>query len=237
LADYRHIYNHQADLYERLVAREDQHGNIRPALARTRPLSGLAVVELGAGTGRITRLLAPEVKRITAFDISPHMLSVAERKLSRSGLRNWRLGAADNRCLPLKNHAADLAIAGWSLGHSVGWYPESWRHEIGRTLAEMARVLRPDGTIILLETLGTNRETPLPPTPGLAALFDWLEKEHRFQRFWIRTDYRFASVEEAGDLSRFFFGDEMADAILAKGSPIVPECTGIWWRVADHASR
>lgn len=230
MTDFRHIYRNQATEYERMISREDHRGNIKPALARTLPLSGLDVVELGAGTGRITRLLAPEVWRITAFDNSTHMLSVARRELSQSGLSNWRLGAADNRFLPLQDGLADLAIAGWSLGHSVGWYPATWRHEVGRTLAEMTRVLRPGGTIILLETLGTNRATPLPPTPGLVEFYAWLEQEQHFQRTWIRTDYAFASVQEADKLTRFFFGDEMADDILAKGERIVPECTGIWWR-------
>lgn len=232
MTDYRHIYGSQAEKYERMISREDRHGNLKPALTRIRGLGGLEVVELGAGTGRITRLLAPEVGRITAFDSSTHMLSVARRELSRSDLSNWHLGAADNRFLPVKSGTADLAIAGWSLGHSVGWYPASWRQEAGRALAEMTRVLRPGGTIILLETLGTNRATPSPPTPGLAEFFTWLEQEHGFQRTWIRTDYRFVSVQEAVALTRFFFGDEMADDILAKGSPIVPECTGIWWRTS-----
>lgn len=233
MTDFKYIYSHQAELYERLISREDHHGNIRPALAQIRPLAGLEVVEVGAGTGRITWLLAPEVRRITAFDISTHMLSIARRKLPGSGLLNWRLGAADNRCLPLRSGLADLAIAGWSLGHTVGWYPASWRKEIGRALAEMIRVLRPDGTVILLETLGTNQTSPRPPTPGLAAFFAWLEQKHGFQRTWVRTDYRFASVQEAAELTRFFFGDEMADDILSKGSPVVPECTGIWWRSAS----
>lgn len=227
---FRRIYNSRAEEYERLVAREDHHGNLKPALARVRSLADLEVVELGAGTGRITRMLAPEVRHITAFDISAHMLAVAREMLCLDGLTGWRLAAADNRQLPLRDQTADLAIAGWSLGHSVGWYPESWRGEISRALAEMARVLRPDGTIILLETLGTNRETPLPPTPGLAEFFEWLEQKHGFQRTWIRTDYAFASVQEAVGLTRFFFGDDMAESIAAARSPIVPECTGIWWR-------
>lgn len=235
MTDYRHIYGSQAEKYERLISREDQRGRIRPALARIRPLTGLEVVELGAGTGRITRLLAAEVRRITALDSSAHMLSVARQEMARSGLSNWRLVVADNRCLPLKSGLADLAIAGWSLGHSVGWYPASWRREIARALAEMSRVLRPGGTIILLETLGTNRASPRPPTPGLAAFFAWLEQEHGFQRTWIRTDYRFASLEEADELTRFFFGDEMADDIVARGSSEVPECTGIWWRTTRRA--
>jgi ubiquinone/menaquinone biosynthesis C-methylase UbiE len=231
MTDFKAIYSSQAENYERLISREDHQGNLKPALAHICPLAGLKVVEAGAGTGRITRLLAPQVQRIIAFDASAHMLSVARRELTNSGLSNWRLGAADNRCLPLRSSVADLVIAGWSLGHSVGWYPRRWRQEIGRALAEMARVVRPGGAIILLETLGTNRETPRPPTPGLTEFFAWLEQEHDFQRTWIRTDYRFASVQEAVTLTRFFFGDEMADDVLIEGSPVVPECTGIWWKV------
>ena len=230
MTDFKHIYSSQAERYERLVSREDYQGNLKPALAKIRPLEGLDVVELGAGTGRITCLLAPEVERITAFDLSPHMLSVASRKLIHSSLNNWRLGAADNRQLPLKAYTADLAIAGWSLGHSVGWYPDTWREEIGRALAEMARILRPGGTITILETLGTNRRSPHPPALGLADYYAWLEKVHGFRRTWIRTDYHFASVQEADSLTRFFFGDEMAQEVLANDSLIVPECTGIWWR-------
>jgi ubiquinone/menaquinone biosynthesis C-methylase UbiE len=158
------------------------------------------------------------------------MLSVARKKLIQSGLGNWRLGAADNRRLPLKARTADLVIAGWSLGHSVAWYPDTLRREIGRALAEMARVLRPGGAIIILETLGTNRQSPHPPTPGLADYYDWLENAHGFRRTWVRTDYRFASAQEAESLTRFFFGDEMADDILAGNSAIVPECTGVWHR-------
>jgi hypothetical protein len=46
---------------------------------------------------------------------------------------------------------------------------------------------------------------------------------------WIRTDYEFASVEEAVTLTRFFFGDELALQVQTANSPIVPECTGLWW--------
>jgi hypothetical protein len=48
----------------------------------------------------------------------------------------------------------------------------------------------------------------------------------------LRTIYRFASVQEAAELTRFFFGEEMAADVLEKGKQIVPECTGIWWRAA-----
>jgi ubiquinone/menaquinone biosynthesis C-methylase UbiE len=221
-----------------MVAREDYEGHILPALRGIRPFTKeTAVIELGAGTGRLTRLLAPHIGHITAIDISPHMLGVAHAKLDPWGFPKPQgsvtLAAADNRHLPIPNQTADLAIAGWSLGHFVGWYAD-WRDQIGQVLAEMKRVLRPGGTIIILETLGTGRTTPQPPHEGLAAYYNWLENEHGFAATWIRTDYRFASVAEADALTRFFFGDDLADRIGHDNMTVLPECTGIWWKEVDE---
>lgn len=236
MTHFKRIYSRKAHQYQQLVEREDYQGNLPEALYQIRPFEGLEVVDMGAGTGRLTWLAAPQARRIVTCDISPHMLSVARTVLAGTVPDNWRIVVADNRRLPLPDDSADLVMAGWSLGHSVGWYPRSWRVEIGRALAEMERVSRTGGTIIILETLGTNREDPQPPAPGLGEFYHWLEGELGFNHTWIRTDYRFASVQEAAELTRFFFGEEMAADILANHKQIVPECTGIWWRTAGSGT-
>jgi ubiquinone/menaquinone biosynthesis C-methylase UbiE len=174
-------------------------------------------------------MMAPVAKTILVSDISRHMLDVAKAKLERTGLRNWTVTIADNRALPVVDCSADLSIAGWSLGHNTSWYEESWPQEIGQVLAEMKRVLRPGGVVVILETLGTGSERPCPPTDALAAYYAWLEGEHGFDSTWIRTDYRFESLSEAQESTRFFFGDELADRIGRENWVILPECTGIWW--------
>ena len=229
MVDFKAIYASQAEKYDQLVAREDYQGNILRALNQIRPLAGADVVELGAGTGRLTRLFASLARSIYAFDISPHMLALARVRLIATGQPNWALAAADNRRLPLVAGVADVAIAGWSLGHSVGWYSGTWRDEVALALAEMQRVCRPGGAVILLETQGTGRTTPRPPSPELADFYRCLETEHGFHATWIRTDYRFASVDEAADLTCFFFGNELADEIAGSQITVLPECTGIWW--------
>lgn len=72
---FKDIYAQKADLYERMVAREDMHGNIFEALTEICPLDGIDVVEFGAGTGRLTRLLSVVVGHIHAFDEAQAMLS------------------------------------------------------------------------------------------------------------------------------------------------------------------
>jgi len=54
-------------------------------------------------------------------------------------------------------------------------------------------------------------------------------QEHLFSRVRIRTGYRFESLAEAEDLTRFFFGDALADRAASEGLVILPECTGMWW--------
>ncbi|HVU11499.1 MAG TPA: class I SAM-dependent methyltransferase [Phototrophicaceae bacterium] len=225
MPDYHAIYQQQAAQYDLMVAREDYEGRLLPALNALRPLTGLDVVELGAGTGRLTAQVAPLVKSLVALDASEHMLGLLREKLPQVTTI-----AADNRAVPLASGIADVAIEGWAVAHSVGWYPETWRAETGKAIAEMLRLLRPGGMAVLLETLGTGNETPAPPNAELGAFYQMLEAERGFTRVALRTDYRFASPAEGQALLRFFFGDELADRVVAEQLTIVPECTGIWWR-------
>jgi ubiquinone/menaquinone biosynthesis C-methylase UbiE len=227
----KYIYSQQAEQYERLICYEDCLQNIPRALKRIAPFNGLDVVELGAGTGRLTRLLAPVTNSIHAFDISVPMLNVAVDRLRNAGFLGWDVALADHRSLPLKDKVADVAISGWSICYLVTWSRNTWRSEVDRALAEMERVLRPGGKIILLETLGTGYQTPCPPE-HLAGYYDYLAA-CGFASTWIRTDYQFASLAEAEALIRFFFGDEMAQKVVEENKTRVPECTGIWWWERD----
>ncbi|MCU0512265.1 MAG: class I SAM-dependent methyltransferase [Anaerolineae bacterium] len=227
---FKHIYAHHAAEYERMVAREDYRGNLFAALTEIHSPDGAVVADLGAGTGRMTRLLSVMARRVIALDMAPAMLHEARHSLELTGMRNWSLVAADNRALPLPAASVDIAIEGWSFGHAVGWNPDGWQADVGAMLAEMRRILKPGGTAILLETLGTGSKQPQPPTPGLAALYAWWEQEHGFAHRWLRTDYQFESVAEADALTRFFFGAELADRIVREKINILPECTGLWYR-------
>ena len=96
----------------------------------------------------------------------------------------------------------------------------------------MQRIVKPDGTMILIETMGTGNRKPQAPSPELAALYAYWQDVLGFEYQWIRTDYQFESVTEADELMRFLFGDAMADQLVANKNIIVPECTGVWWKRA-----
>ena len=231
MADAREIYRLYPEQYDTLVRREDCEGHLLQAIRALVQLEGADVVELGAGTGRVTALLAPQVRSLRAFDLEPAMLELARRKLSELGTCNWQLETADNARLPVADSSADVSIAAWSYGHQTVWNPDSWRAPIEAALREMRRVLRPGGTAIVIETLGTGHDQPFTPPPELARYYALLTGEHQFEQTWIRTDYQFASVSEGERLVRFFFGDELASVYLARGSAMLAECTGLWsWK-------
>jgi len=224
----RKIYQSDGDRYEALISREDYQGNIPRAIAEIINVDGLDVVDLGAGTGRLTLLLAPRARSIRAFDVSAEMLRVCRERLITSGLSNWQVDLADHRQLPVEDHSVDLVVSGWSVSYLAVWNQENGQAELNTWLTEMKRILRKDGMIMLLESLGTGNEEPI-RLVHVESTYRWLD-DNGFNNKWIRTDYQFASVEEAVELAGFFFGEEMTVQVLERQSTILPECTGVWWR-------
>ncbi|MBU1245199.1 class I SAM-dependent methyltransferase [Myxococcota bacterium] len=224
----REVYERHAEMYERLIGFEDHQGNLIDAIGRCFRFNGADVVESGAGTGRLTRLLAPHVNSIRAFDASAHMIEVAADHLRRTRLTNWVTGVADHRRLPVDDACADLYLSGWSFSYLDTWGGDAWEQALADGVREIECVLRPGGTAILIETLGTGTGTPVEP-PHLARYFAWL-RAAGFELIPIRTDYRFASVEEAVELVGFFFGEELAQQVRLRNEPTLPECTGLWWK-------
>jgi ubiquinone/menaquinone biosynthesis C-methylase UbiE len=228
----RQIYQNDGDRYEALIAREDYQGNIEKALDEIVKMDGLDVLDLGAGTGRLAVMLAPRARSMRAFDVSEEMLRVCRTRFETSGLSNWQVDVADHRRLPVKDQSADLVVSGWSVAYLYVWNTETWKAELEKWLGEMKRILRPGSFIVLFESLGTGNESPI-KLEHLKEYYPWLD-EAGFQNKWIRTDYKFESVEEAEELARFFFGDELGDKVRRNNWVILPECTGVWWLKVQH---
>jgi SAM-dependent methyltransferase len=233
MPDLFEIYRTQPARYDELVSREDCRGNLLPAIRALHGLNGAAVVEFGAGTGRLTRLLAPHVGSIHAFDASRPMLDVAGERLAREGYRNCRLEVGDHRSVPAPSGLADISIAGWTIS-AIAVTARPWEHEVQRALDEMRRVLKPRGALIVIETLGTGFEEPHPPEV-LLAYYQFLD-DNGFRKTWIRTDYLFQDLAEARALTEFFFGSGPLGALApVKDGVLLPECTGLWWSARDSA--
>lgn len=222
------IYEQGAPGYDLLVDAEDCEGNLCRALGEIVVWTDASVVEAGIGTGRVTRCYAGSAREIRGYDRSRHMLDRAAHNLAAHADR-LSLAVADHRSLPAPTGAADIFVEGWAFGHAVVDVAGAVAGVTAGLVAEARRVVRPGGTIIVVETLGTNADQPAAPLHALAEFYRLLESVYGFAREVISTDYRFVSVDEAVERCGFFFGDEMAEAVRRRGSAVVPEYTGLWW--------
>lgn len=224
------LYTDHADAYELLVSHEDYRGNLLPAIRHIQPLDGRLAVEFGAGTGRITGLLAGHVRQLYSFDFTESMLRLAQARQRGQGWENVALALADSRRMPLRAGRADFAIEGWAFLQIAVWHPQDWQAQLGRALDEMQRVVRPGGRLILIETLGTGESAPN-VSPFFREVYDFLESEYAFAPLNIRTDYRFESMQQIQQVVVPLFGQEMLERLVRSGADwVLPECTGLWWR-------
>ena len=223
--DHRPIYDSGAVAYDQLVSAEDVDGNLSALLADVVTWAGARVVEIGAGTGRVTRILSGLGASVVATEPAAAMIELAVHHLAADP--NVGFSRADAADLPFGDDSFDVAIAGWVFAHKRQWQPTAWRQTVSGFVAEARRVVRSDGQVVLIETLGTGFETPTPP-PDLAEYYAWLEAEHGFVRQWIRTDYQFDSVDDAATVTGAFFGADFAATVGRNQWRRVPECTGVW---------
>jgi ubiquinone/menaquinone biosynthesis C-methylase UbiE len=105
------------------------------------------VGDLGCGTGQVSAALAPFVARVVAVDGSAPMLQAAKRRLQ--GFDNVDLRRGDLESLPIDDGRLDAATLMLVLHH----LPEPQR-----ALAEVARVLKPGGRVVIVDMLPHERE-------------------------------------------------------------------------------
>lgn len=105
------------------------------------------VGDLGCGTGQVSAALAPFVAKVIGVDSSAAMLQAARKRLQ--GQRNVDLRRGELEALPIDDHLLDTATVMLVLHH----IPEP-----GRALADVARVLKPGGRLVLVDMLPHDRE-------------------------------------------------------------------------------
>jgi ArsR family transcriptional regulator len=105
------------------------------------------VGDLGCGTGHLTRLLAPFVRRVIGVDASAAMLDQARVNIGITP--NVELRSGELETLPLENHALDAAVLALVL-HNVA--------DPIVALREAVRVLRPGGRLLMIDMMSHDRD-------------------------------------------------------------------------------
>jgi ArsR family transcriptional regulator len=120
-------------------------GDLTPLAALLDPT--LVVGDLGCGSGQTSATLAPFVERVVAVDESSAMLEAARARVGHHP--NVELRAGNLEDLPVVDGALDMAVLSLVL-HFVVDPPA--------VLAEAARVLRPGGTLLVVDMEPHERE-------------------------------------------------------------------------------
>jgi ubiquinone/menaquinone biosynthesis C-methylase UbiE len=117
-----------------------------------------SVLELGAGTGKLTRVLLRLGHDVHATDPDPAMLAVLEAQLPST-----RTAVASAEEIPLTDGSVDAVIA----AQAFHWF------DLDRALPEIARVLRPGGRLCLV---WNQRNEKIPWVRRLGALIGTQEQ-------------------------------------------------------------
>ncbi len=111
------------------------------------PAPGADVVDIGCGPGDLARVLARRVGRVTGVDPSPQMIDYANAR--SHDLANCRFELGTAQALPLPDASVDLVTSTFAMHH----IPAAHR---GDAVAQMFRVLRPGGRLLLADTHPTD---------------------------------------------------------------------------------
>jgi phosphatidylethanolamine/phosphatidyl-N-methylethanolamine N-methyltransferase len=196
-------YRRWAPVYDLAFGRITQGGRL--LAARHVNAAGGSVLEVGIGTGLALQYYAPSVQ-VTGIDVSAEMLAEAQKRAGRLGLRNVAgLHRMDARAIDLPDASFDHVAA----MHVMSVVPEP-----ERVLAEMVRLCRPGGSVLianhfagradgwsrlerlaapLADRLGWHSDFAIDRVMGHPGLK--LEEQRQVRPFGLMTFLRFRRVE------------------------------------------
>jgi SAM-dependent methyltransferase len=102
-------------------------------------------IDVACGPGVVARALAPNVRHVTGVDATPAMVDLARREAAVHGVENASFTVGDAGALALPDASFDGGLARFALHHIPR--PE-------RVVGELARVVRPGGRVLVVDTLG-----------------------------------------------------------------------------------
>ena len=193
------LYRHEPQLYDRLVSAERLH----PGVVAWLPDGVERIVEVGAGTGRLTLELVRRAREVVAIEPASALREIVCQKLA--GVDDGRrasvaCGFFDD--LPLPSDHADLVVACSAFTPAPG-------HGGDAGLGEMERVCRPGGCVAIV-------------WPNH---LDWLARRgYRHVSFAGEMVMEFASHRDAVELTEIFY-PRAAPAVRRGASRRVPYTT------------
>ncbi|MDX6465202.1 MAG: hypothetical protein QOI27_242 [Gaiellaceae bacterium] len=161
---------------DRVAARQDANAAVLAERVRefVRPAGDEHVLDAGTGAGALALALAPLVRDVVGVDPVPELLALGRERAVSFG--NVELLEGDATALPFPDGSFDLAATLRTLHHVA--HPE-------RVVAELARVTRPGGRVLVADQLG-----PVDPLEAIAVERFERARDPTHTRLLPETDLR-----------------------------------------------
>jgi ubiquinone/menaquinone biosynthesis C-methylase UbiE len=153
----------------------------------------LTLADVGCGTGSLTFELARFARKVIGVDLSNEMLRRARAVAQERGVKNVEFRQGDVFDLPLPGHSVDAAFCVMVL-HFLS--------DPGRAIAALCRIVRPGGSVILVDLVQHQQEWMREQMAH-----QWLGFERKAVEQWFRD----AGVMDLDyDLTGSFAGEKIA---------------------------
>ena len=148
----RSTYEKDPDLYAKYTANKKYYAVTASSVRYVEELlrreaTGRNVLDYGCGGGQYSLLMAGFAEHVTGIDISPDSVAECRARAERAGLTSrvtFKVGDCEQ--LPFPDASFDLVIEAGVLHHLA----------LQNAYAEIARVLRPGGTAVMIEAVAHN---------------------------------------------------------------------------------
>lgn len=166
-------------------------------------LSGLEVVDIGAGTGRSTLAAARRARHVYAVDAYRSVVDFGRNEVSQAGRTNVTYVQGDRAALPLADESVDAALAVWAELDPQEVYrvlrPGGWvvvgAAAPGSLMGELTEVLAPSYPDFVSEVAPREQFAPgYPPEDGEVTTGSWQGVPVRWMRY-----HDFTHVADFGD--------------------------------------
>jgi ubiquinone/menaquinone biosynthesis C-methylase UbiE len=147
------------------------------------PKGNERVLDIGAGAGHTALALAPHVRSVVLTDPVEAMLAAARRVFEQAGVGNAEFMVASAEQLPFDDVSFDIVTTRLAAHHF---------DDVALAMREIARVLRPGGVFIFVDTLA-------PENPESAAFQDEVERlrDPTHRHIYTKAEWM-ALAEKAG---------------------------------------
>jgi ubiquinone/menaquinone biosynthesis C-methylase UbiE len=153
------------------------------------------VLDVAAGTGHLSRAIAPHVRQVVAIDMTAKMLEKAKEEAVKAGLVNILFEEGDAAALPYQDDSFDMVVSRLAMHHF---------EKPQLQLREMVRVCKPDHAVGIIDLLS-------PSDQSLIKSYNRLERMRDASHTLALTKEQLVNAMEASGLSILRFDSRDID--------------------------